>query len=336
MELIDRVDTLVELGKRLGKVEYDKFQKLVQKASVKNPWFTNENIELSFEGLQKYLDESKIKTWIDRYDIPKRRQCVVGIVMAGNIPMVGIHDLLCTIISGHKAFIKLSSQDEVIIPYLVQELIKIEPKIENLINFVKKLEDFDAVIGTGSDNTARYFDSYFGKYPNIIRKNRTSVAILNDHESAADLKNLGHDIFSYFGLGCRNVSKLFVPGHYEIENLIPSFHHFTKLINHNKYCNNYHYNKSILLVNNSNFIDGEFVLFQKSKNLVSPISMVYYDYYEDEGQLQDYMENIDKKIQCIVTNKREIKVGVPFGSAQRPELWDYADRIDTMKFLTSL
>ena len=336
MELIDRLNSLLELGHRLQKLDSNVFQKVVSQASTQNPWFTKRNIELSFEGLLSYLDEIKFNSWINRYEIQKKTPQNIGLVMAGNIPMVGIHDLICTIMSGHKAIVKLSSQDEIIIPFITRELCKIDPKFENQLVFVEKLTGIDAVIATGSDNTSRYFDFYFGKYPNIIRRNRTSVAILNNLEGNEDLMNLGQDIFSYFGLGCRNVSKIFVPQDYRIEELLKHFTEYVTLIDHNKYCNNYYYNKSILLVDNTKFIDGEFTLLQQSENLVSPISMIYYDYYEDIGQLKAHLKQIDHKIQCMVTNTKEIRNAIPFGSAQRPEIWEYADNIDTMKFLTSL
>lgn len=309
---------------------------VIERASFKNPWFVSENVRLSIDGLIHYLEENKFRAWLEKYDLSQVSSKKIGVVMAGNIPMVGIHDLICVLISGHKLLAKLSSQDDVLIPFIVDELIKIEPEFRYYIEFVDLLKGMDAVIATGSDNTARYFDYYFSKYPNIIRKNRTSIAVLNGDENPDELKDLGQDLFSYFGLGCRNVSKLFLPKGYDIKLLIPHLEHYAHLSDHNKYSNNYFYHKSIFLVNQTEHLDNGFVLFQQNKNIVSPISVIFYDFYDDLKSLQTQLLPIQDKIQCIVSSMIFTENHVEFGKAQMPEIWDYADNIDTMNFLTEI
>jgi hypothetical protein len=259
----------------------------------------------------------------------------VALVLAGNIPLVGFHDLLCVLVSGHRAQLKLSSKDSRLMMYLIKHLLWLEPEFEKYITIKEsKLEEFDAVLATGSDNSSRYFQQYFGKYPHIIRKNRTSISILNGFESTDQLQALGKDVFTYFGLGCRNVSKVFVPQEYDFKPLLDSWSTYQEIINHHKYINNYDYQKSILLVNRTPFLDNGFVLLQESDRLVSPISVLYYERYSSTVDLQQKINSNAEKIQCIVGNSKPATV--PFGKAQIPEVWDYADQIDTLKFLSEL
>jgi hypothetical protein len=254
--------------------------------------------------------------------------------MAGNIPLVGFHDLLCVLISGHMAQIKLSSKDSKLPSYIIKHLLWLEPGFEKNISVTEgKLHDFDAVIATGSDNSARYFHQYFGKYPNIIRKNRTSVAVLSGNESTQELSQLGEDVFSYFGLGCRNVSKIYAPVGYDFTLLLDAWQGFHDIIHHHKYSNNYDYQKSILLVNRLPFLDNGFVLLQENERLVSPISVVYTESYTTPKNLHEKLSAIREKIQCITGNGDSF---IPFGQAQYPSLGDYADQIDTLKFLSEL
>lgn len=336
MDFIKRTNSFIELGRRLRIMDQDIINEVAERASIKNPWFTNDNIILSLNGLIHYLDKSKINTWLDKYDFSQVTPKNVGVVMAGNIPLVGIHDMICVLLSGHRLIAKLSNQDDVLIPFIADELIKIEPEFGEAIEFVDKLKGMDAVIATGSDNTSRYFDYYFSKLPNIIRKNRTSVAVLTGNENPDELEGLGRDLFSYFGLGCRNVSRLFLPEGYDIKKMIPQLDGYKHIINHNKYHNNYFYYKSIFLVNQTEHLDTGFALIQQNSQFVSPASVIYYDYYKDINSLKRYLISMKDKIQCVVGNEDIIDESVKFGKAQMPEIWDYADNVDTMKFLSKI
>ncbi len=335
MDLKRRTNSFLELGSNLRHKAPEFMDELFDNAIYHNPWFTRENTNLAFEGLLTYLDETKLNSWLSGYDIKDNKSKTVGVVMAGNIPLVGIHDLICVLLSGHILKAKLSSQDEVLMKFLIEELIKVEPEFGSRIILADRLQDIDAVIATGSDNTARYFNYYFSKIPHIIRKNRTSVAILNGNESEDDLRLLGKDIFSYFGLGCRNVSEILLPNGYDIKLLFPQWESFSYIGDHHKYHNNYHYQKSIMLVNQSPHYDNGFVLLIQSENLVSPIGTIYYDYYRNTSDVDTYLKSFNDKIQCVVTNE-EISGRIKFGKAQMPNISDFADNIDTMKFLCSL
>jgi hypothetical protein len=236
--------------------------------------------------------------------------------------------------SGNYVQIKLSSKDTKLLPYLVKQLQSIDPDFKEYIRFTERLENFDAIIATGSDNSARYFNFYFGRYPNVIRKNRTSCAILTGKESDQDIENLGSDIFSYFGLGCRNVSKIYVPNDYDFAKLLSRLDAFKEIIHHHKYCNNYDYQKSILLVNGVAFLDNGFILLQGNEKLVSPISVLYYEKYTNESDLRNKLQLNTEKLQCIVG--KENPATISFGQTQFPQVWDYADQIDTLKFLSGL
>lgn len=311
---------------------------LYRKARSANSWFVPESIDLAFEGIYNYLDETNLNTWLEHYDHtltnggPKN----VGIVMAGNIPLVGFHDLLCVIFSGHNCIIKTSSQDRVLIPFLVEILLQTEPTMANRVKLVNKLKNQDAVIATGSDNTARYFQYYFKDIPKIIRKNRTSIGVLDGNESNDDLLNLGYDILQYFGLGCRNISKILIPEGYRLENLFEAIQPLEKVNQYQKYVNNYDYNKSIYLVNEEPFSDTGFLLFKQSDQLVSPVSVIYYDYYKDQKIVEIEIASVTEKIQCVASNNSWIKKSQEFGTLQTPDPWDYADNVDTLKFLQDI
>ena len=256
--------------------------------------------------------------------------------MAGNIPLVGFHDLLCTLGAGHKAIIKLSRQDEVLPKYIINLLIEYDPEFGDNIEIVDRLSGIDAVIATGSDNSSRYFRKYFKDYPHIIRKNRTSVTVLTGNETKEELASLADDIFSYFGMGCRNVSKLYIPSDFKMEKLIPHFQPHEALQKHNKYFNNYEYNKAIYLVNMVDHLDNGFALFVESPELVSPLSVIYFERYETLDEVQIKLDEIGNKLQCVVGNIALNRTVIPFGKAQSPEIDDYADDVDTMEFLSSL
>jgi hypothetical protein len=330
MRVEERITAFHHLGKELDGLPNDTFQSLATKAKNENPWFTVDSVRMAVRGITSWLDAGKLLAWTSSYnlDTPTR---TVAIVMAGNIPLVGFHDFLCVLIAGHSVMIKTSSKDSVLIHYLVDELIRIEPRFADRIIFADQLKGFDAIIATGSDNTSRYFEYYFGKYKHIIRKNRTSVAVINGEETTDDLLALGTDVFSYFGLGCRNVGKLFLPKGYRPEQLLDAWAPYHDIIHHHKYCNNYDYQKSVLLVTQAPFLDSGFVMLQQHSNLFSPLSVVYYEYYDDAEALAQKMLSVEDKVQCVVSQQGEIT----FGHSQFPSLFDYADRIDTMKFVTN-
>ena len=334
MTLEERIVAFSKLGKNLHAIDEADFQNLVIKVKNENPWFTEESIKLALRGLASYLDEGRLLRWTLHYSLPRREPKVIALILAGNIPLVGFHDLLSVLISGNSALIKLSSKDSVLIPFITKKLIEIEPRFSERLKFAERLKDFDAVIATGSDNSARYFEYYFGKYPHIIRQNRTSVALLTGNETTYDLVELGRDVFGYFGLGCRNVSKLFVPEGYSFDKLFEHWQHYQSIIHHHKYCNNYDYQKSIMLVNRIPFLDNGFVMLTENQRLVSPIAVLYYEFYQDTTSLKETLNTLQDKIQCIVG--KVTPASIIFGQAQFPELWDYADQVDTLKFLADL
>lgn len=310
----------------------EEFDAIVDKARNDNPWFTPGSIACALNSIKNLLSSEELTRWLQSYPEPRQLR-KIALVMAGNIPLVGFHDLLCVLISGHTAVVKLSSKDRYLVSYIIEKLLNIEPGFSSRIIVAEQLKGFDAVIATGSDNSARYFDYYFGKYPHIIRRNRTSVAVITGDESSEEFFELGKDVFTYFGLGCRNVAKLYVPRQYSFTALLDVWSSYQDIINHHKYCNNYDYQKSILLVNRDNFLDNGFVLLKQSEALVSPISVVYFEEYTSSNDLQEKIGKAQEKIQVIVGRG---PVGeIAFGSAQTPGLSDYADKVDTMKFLTA-
>lgn len=256
--------------------------------------------------------------------------------MAGNIPGVGFHDLMCVLISGNIAVVKLSSSDSFFSKWLIDRLVQVAPEFENYIQIEEMLKGMDAYIATGSDNSARYFNYYFGKYPSIIRANRTSVAILTGDESEAELDKLGWDIFLYFGLGCRNVSKIFVKNINQLQHFLDVMEKYNWVANNHKYLNNYEYNKSIYLVNRELHLDNGFLLMKESKELVSPIGVLFYEIYQSQAELSELLQANESKIQCVVGDPQKYHGAIKFGEAQYPKPWDYADKVDTMKFLLAL
>lgn len=325
MKLSERIAAFNELGNILHSIEEGDKNNLYRQAANRNAWFIPKHCDLALKGISKFLHRENLAKWAQSYDFGSGSVKKVGVVMAGNIPLVGFHDLLCVLISGHHLAAKLSSQDTVLMSYVIDELLRIEPRFKENMSVVERLNDAEAVIATGSDNTSRYFEYYFRNIPHIIRKNRSSCAELRGNETDEQLFDLGKDVFNYFGLGCRNVSKLFVPENYDFTRLLDIWQPYEDVFNHHKYVNNYEYNKSILLVNRVHHYDNGFVLITESQQLVSPISVLYY-----EAGTPDVKS---EKIQCIVGAESN---QVPFGKTQEPELTDYADNVDTMKFLTGL
>ncbi|MCF6359424.1 MAG: acyl-CoA reductase [Cyclobacteriaceae bacterium] len=335
MKLTQRIEALSQLGKVLNGLSKEKLLDWADKAGNENRWFTQESVAMAISGISKMLKKDALTSWAEAYTLNSSVKRI-GIVMAGNIPLVGFHDLLSVLISGNKAVIKLSSQDKVLMPLLTDLLISIEQTFEDQIEYVGKLEHIDAVIATGSDNSARYFKQYFGKQPHIIRKNRTSCAVLKGDETDEDIIALGKDIFSYFGLGCRNVSKLYVPKEYDFISFLDVLNAYKDIAFHSKWVNNYDYNKSIYLVNREPHLDTGFLLLKESSELVSPLAVLFYEVYTDTEALKSRLEINKDKIQCIIGSEANRLDCIPFGEGQYPEVLDYADGVDTLKFLTEI
>ena len=331
----ERLGTFVKLNQTLLDLSSAEYNEIITQAAKNNHWFNASNVDQAILGLINLTEPIKMKSWLKGYKTKLVKQKIIGLIMAGNIPLAGFHDLMCILLSGHKAVIKLSSQDLFLMQWIIQKICKIEPEFINQINICDQLKDIDAVIATGSNNTARYFDYYFGKYPHIIRKNRTSVAVLTGNETCTELKKLGKDVFTYFGLGCRNVSKILVPKKYNFSILLDVWATFKKNTDNFKYQNNYDYNKSIYLVNGITHLDTGFLLLAESEALTSPISVLYYQHYQSSNDLNKYLHEHQEKIQCVVSGLASKKF-IPFGQTQIPEISDYADGIDVMEFLNTI
>jgi hypothetical protein len=346
VKLENRVRAFEKLGSILTgnnndpKIDNGIFEKAINEARIKNPWFVEGNIRYALSALGESLNGEKIRKWIEPYEKNLKgeiQEKTIGVVMAGNIPIVGFHDFLCVLMAGHKIQAKLSSDDNVLMPAIVRLLIEIEPGFKDCIEFREdKLQAFDAIIATGSGNTSRYFEYYFGKYPHIIRKNRSGVAVLTGNETTEDLKNLGRDIFMYFGLGCRSISKVFVPEEYLFDDFFEAISGFEEMKNHNKYFNNYEYYRSIYLINSVDHFDNGFLIVKNDPGYSSPPSVLFSEVYNDLDQLQNKLTLDSEQIQCVVGNETILKDAVPFGNGQNPELWDYADGVDTLAFLAAL
>lgn len=315
----------------LTEEEYVRMQTVVNKQFQLNGWFTKDSVCGALLALGEQLTPGRLSSWTSRYAFvgnPKR----VGVIMAGNLPLVGFHDFLCVLLAGHKITAKLSSDDKTLLPALVEALFKFEPALTEYVRLTDgRIGEIDAIIATGSNNSMRYFESYFGQYPHIFRKNRTSVAVLDGTETEAQLHALGKDIFTYFGLGCRNVSQLLVPQDFDLDRFFGAIVSFGDIVNHHKYANNYDYNKAIHLMNREEILENGFMLLKASDELFSPLAMLFYHRYQDQQEVAAYLEKHKEDIQAVVGNRY-----IPFGQAQCPGLDDYADGVDTMAWLASL
>lgn len=347
MELNQRIQYFSQLGEFLrnysnGDLEtgsYKELNDIVLNDHILNPWFTEQNIKQAITAIGMSLLPEKLEKWISQYPKIKDMKAFrrVGVITAGNLPLVGFHDFLTVLISGHVFVGKLSSKDNRLIKFIAKYLIALDNEFKELIEFTDgTLQNFDAVIATGSNNTSRYFEYYFGKYPHIIRKNRNSVAVIDATESNEELQELGKDVFSYFGLGCRNVSKVFFPKDYCFDLFFENLQGFSAIYNHNKYANNYDYNKSIYLMNQIQHFDNGFLVLKEDEGLSSPIGVLYFQYYNELDSVKEFIHLNQEQIQCVVSKPNFMNGSIPFGKAQEPELWDYADNVDTMEFLLNL
>ena len=339
----------IELGKFLGQFSFENslkseqvlcndlffndFLDLIKLSQSHNGWYTPENVYYAVSSWSQALTDDNLNLWLSKYSFDDIKTKSIGIILAGNIPLVGFHDFLSVLIAGHKVLIKTSTNDQKLLPFLVKYLISINENFKNHITFVDgKLENYDAIIATGSNNTARYFEYYFKDKPSIIRKSRNSVAVLNGSESKEQMIALGEDIFRYFGLGCRNVSKLFIPRNYNFDQFFNGMFPYQDVIKYEKYANNYDYNKAVFLMSNFALLDNEFLTIKEDTSYASPIASVFYEYYDDFEVLKSKLNTEKDQIQCIVSNDL-IANSIGFGQTQKPNLWDYADDVDTISFL---
>ena len=313
------------------------FLDLIKLSQSHNGWYTPDNVFYAIQSWATALTLENLEKWLKNYNISDDKQPkTIAIILAGNIPLVGFHDFLSVLLSGNKVLIKTSSNDQKLLPFLSEYLIFCNKNIKNLIEFTdKKLENFDAVIATGSNNTARYFEYYFRDKPSIIRKSRNSVAVLTGNESSEQMIALGEDIFRYFGLGCRSVSKLFVPQNYNFDLFFNGIFDYQDVIKYEKYANNYDYNKAVFLMSNFKLLDNEFLTIKEDQSYASPIASIFYEFYDNLDDLKSKLKNDHDKIQCIVSNNL-IENSIDFGQTQKPNLWDYADNVDTIDFLLSI
>ena len=327
--------SLADLGQVLGEWSTKGHPEAEAAGKAGNSWFTPESITQSFAGIAHMLRPEALQQWLAGV-MPTSEPKRIGIVMAGNLPLVGFHDLVCVLAAGHNATVKLSSQDEAMPKLVVAALAKIDPAMAAQVQFVERLKEIDAVIATGGDNTARYFHQYFGKYPHIIRRNRNSVAILSGQESQEEIEQLGADIFSYFGMGCRSVSTLFMPKSFALERLDKGWQAHMPLTMFHKYANNLDYYKSIYLLNQDTFWDLGMVLLKGSEGTASPIAVLNLVEYEQLEGIDAWVAKHQEGLQVITSRSAWYPDSIPFGQSQKPELWDYADKVDTISFLASL
>ncbi len=348
----NRIDAFSELGNFLSQfsrkeiknkkdilnneIFFDGFQHQIKLAQENNTWFTKENILFSLESWAKALTKENLTQWIDNQTIHTGNAKQIAIIMAGNIPLVGFHDFLSVLISGHSVLVKQSSNDKNLLPFLAKYLEYVDESFKGQVTFTEeKLAGYDAVIATGSNNTARYFEYYFKDKPNIIRKNRNSVAVIQGSETEQDFENLSDDIFRYFGLGCRSVSKLFVPKGFDFDPFFKGMYKQHEIINNAKYANNYDYNKTVYLMSEFDILENGFLMIKEDESYASPIASVFYEYYDNPIDLKIKLHQEAENIQCIVANNF-LENEVKFGQTQHPELWDYADGINTLDFLSTI
>ena len=348
MNIDRRIEAFALLGQVLGKIgekgsfdidgmDLSSFENNCFKAISGNSWFTSASVFNMLKSIGRSLHTEDLKRWVGMYDFHDNDPKIIAVIMAGNIPAVGFHDFLSVMISGHSILAKTASDDQYLLPAMAELLISIEPRFSDRITFTTEvIKEFDAVIATGSNNTSRYFNYYFGKYPHIIRKNRNALAVLNGGENQDELTALGDDIFMYYGLGCRNVSKLFIPQDYEIKSLFEAIEDYAEVGDHHKYMNNYDYRKSIFLVNGDPHLDNGFLLLKEDPSMASAVSVLHYERYGHLDEVKEFINRESENIQCVVSIDKSIQGAISPGSSQYPKLWDYADGVDTMKFLLNL
>ena len=349
MKIEQRIQAFVQLGRFLNQfaedqpwqgyetgvsqTDFDEFTKAIEGVHIYNGWFTSQEVRRAIRGIASWLNKETLENWLSKYNVNKNKTPkTVAVIMAGNIPLVGFHDAMSVLLSGNNLLAKFSSDDELLMPLVLKYLTQLEPEFYHRIRIADgRLNGFDAVIATGSDNSSRYFEHYFGKYPHIIRKNRTSVAVLDGSETREELTELGHDIFDFFGLGCRNVSKIFIPEDFDLDRFFGAVFGFKEIIQHKKYANNYDYHKALYLMNQDKLIENGFLLLKEDDQLHSPLGTLFYERYDHPGEVDEKLNALKDQLQCVIG-----KNFIPFGKAQTPAVDDYADGVDTMKFLSDI
>ncbi|MCX6248312.1 MAG: acyl-CoA reductase [Bacteroidetes bacterium] len=350
MELKSRIDSFSRLGgflrefqdegKRREDPLFSGLEEAIIRAGLLNPWFTRESVLAALRSWALSLTREELESWLKPYSsllATIETENNVAVIMAGNLPLVGFHDFLCVLLSGNRFTGRLSSDDTELLPALASILVHFDPEWEERITFTKeRISGFDAVIATGNNNSAHYFDYYFSKVPHIIRKNRNGIAILTGEEDNLELSGLADDIFLYYGLGCRNVSKIYFPAGYDMGPLFSAFHRYVSFSTHHKWMNNHDYYRSIFLLNQIPSLDNGFMILTENKAIASPPAVLYYEYYEDMDTILEQLSFQKEEIQVAVCKKN-----IPFpscrpGQAQKPGLADYADGMDTLQFLLGL
>ncbi len=310
----------------------NRFDELIVREKAHNGWFTEENVRRAFAALGASMTEAGFAAWLAPYTLAEHSAKRVGLILAGNIPLVGFHDVMTTLLSGHTAIVKPSRDDNRLLPAVIELLYTLEPNLIGAVEFAPmKLPQVDAIIATGSGNTARYFEYYFRHLPRVIRRNRTSIAVLDGTENDDELAALGHDIFDYFGLGCRNVTKLYIPTDFDLNRLFAALYPFHPIGQHNKYANNYDYHKALWLLNGESLIENGFLLVKEDTGLVSPVGSLFFERYNEVNEVDRLIAERTGELQCVVSHRH-----TPFGAAQHPQLNDYADGVDTLAFMLSL
>ena len=344
MKLEDTINSFIDLGHILSRYVNDdidvscreNFLSIIKNAQLKNPWFTRSNVLRSIESISTQLESKNLNDWIDSYKIVNVNPRNILVIMAGNIPLVGFYDFLSVMISGHNITVKLSSQDSILFPFIFDLLCSCDNRFSDRLNYIENVRSrkFDAVIATGSDSSAMHFEYYFRDLPKVVRKNRKSIAVINGLETNNDLEKLSDDIFLYFGLGCRNVSKLFLPSGYDLDCLFSSFFEFSStFLDHQKYMNNYDYNKAVFLMGQHKFLDNGFLIMKEDMSFHSPVSVLYYEFYDNLSYVNNFLTVNEPRLQCVVSNDLSVKKSVRFGESQSPSLFDYPDNIDLLEFL---
>ncbi len=338
MNIEHRKTAFVRLGQWMRDVEKESLEFTLRQAHNENQWFTPENSLKAIRSLGEMLDEKDLGKWLANYEFKEHEAKRIGIIMAGNIPLVGFHDLLCVLLSGNTGVVKMSKDDKVLLPFVLEKLFEIEPALKPQVELADKLENYDAAIATGSNNSAMHFAYYFRKVPHIIRRNRNAVAVISGNESPEELAELGHDVFDYFGLGCRNVSQIYLPQDFDIAKFYEPLQQYQDIINHNKYANNHTFQKAIHIMNLVSIYDNDFLILVEHEQIASPTATCHYQRYTDIAEVEKTLAEKQDQLQCVIAQPYvfENLITTPLGQGQQPKLWDYADGVDTMAWVGSL